>query len=326
MHLFWDFVIMDKELLRREVGRGLRLAGFALFIACNLPAQPASPPTASSQDPGKQAPGAAAGTGSDPAKALPAFEVVSVKPNKSDSMGMRIAMTPDGISLSGVPLHMMLREAFGVSNDRIVAEPGWANTARFDIEARVAAADLPALKDLKPAQWFAMLLPVLQERFGLKFHRETRDLTVYALVIGKGGVKMKEADPNDTYANGFRPPNGASGAGMMRMSPGEFLGQGIPVANLVRQLSLVIGSTVVDNTGLAGKYDIDLKWEPDEGSGLMMRTPVGGGPPPTDAPPAEGTGPSIFTAVQEQLGLKLESRKEPVDVIVIDHIDQPSEN
>jgi uncharacterized protein (TIGR03435 family) len=318
--------MMSRGDARRGVGRKVVIAGCALLALLPATGQSPTPARELSSGTGNQTPAAAAGVAPAAAKLLPAFEVVSVKPNKSDSMQMRIAMTPDGISMSGVVLHMMLREAFGVSNDRIIGEPGWVNSARFDIEAKVAAEDVPALKDLRPAQWFAMMLPVFQERFGLKFHHETRDLTVYTLMVAKGGLKVKEADPNNTYANGFHPPGGGNGAGIMRMMPGEFIGQGIAIAGLVRQLSMVIGATVVDKTGLTGKYDIDLKWEPDEGAGAMMRGPVGGGPPPADAPAAEGTGPSVFTAVQEQLGLKLEPQKTPVDVIVIDHIEQPTEN
>jgi uncharacterized protein (TIGR03435 family) len=265
-------------------------------------------------------------TTQDTAKAPLAFEVVSVKPNKGDSMQMRIMMTPDGISLIGIPLHMMLREAFGVSNDRLTGEPGWVNTERFDIEAKVAAEDVATLKNLKPAERIAMLLPVFQERFGLKFHHETKDLTVYALVIAKGGLKMKEADPKNTYSSGFKPPNATSGAGMMRMAPGEFIGQGVPIDPLVRQLSQQIGGMVVDKTGLTGKYDFDLKWEADETLGPVMRGPDNGTLPPGAAPAPEGSGPSLFAAVDEQLGLKLDARKEPTDVIVIDQIEQPSTN
>lgn len=258
---------------------------------------------------------------------LPAFEVISIKPDKSGSGMIRIMFTPDGISITGLPVHMLVREAFNISDDQLLGEPGWLNSDHFDIEAKVAAEDVPKLKTLKPTERWAMLLPVLQDRFALKFHHETRDLTQYVLVVAKGGLKMKEATPGDSYANGIMGPGGRpGGAGIMRMQPGELMAQANPIGNLVRQLSFQFGATVVDKTGLTGKYDFDLKWAPDEGEGLMPRAPDGSQPGTNNPAPPPTTGPSLFTALEEQLGLKLESQKEPADVIVIDHIEQPSPN
>jgi len=113
---------------------------------------------------------------------------------------------------------------------------------------------------------------------------------------------------------------------MMRMQPGEIIAQAVPIRFLVRQLSFTLGSTVVDQTGLAGKYDFDLKWTPEVGSG-MPAGPSDGGPAGAGNPPApDNSGPSLFTALEEQLGLKLEAKKVPADVIVIDHIEPPSPN
>ncbi len=260
------------------------------------------------------------------ASAPPAFEVVSIKPNKGDSMMSRIMMTPDGVSVSNVPLHGLIREAFGVSDDRLAGVPGWMNSDRFDIEAKVAADDVPKLKTLTPQQRWAMFLPILEDRFALKFHHETRDLTQYVLVIAKSGLKMKEAKPGDTYANGMKGPDGAAHPGMMRMGRGEFMGQAVELAVLVRQLSFHFGSTVVDKTGLTGKYDFDLKWAPDEMEGAAPRAPDSGQPGADNPAPPATSGPSIFTALEEQLGLKLESQKQPADVIVVDHIEPPSPN
>jgi uncharacterized protein (TIGR03435 family) len=267
-----------------------------------------------------------AAPGKDASAALPAFEVVSIKPNKSGSMMMRIMATPDGTSISGLTVHMMLREAFGISDDQLQGEPGWLDSDRFDIEAKVAPDDVPKYEALKPNQRWAMLLSVFEDRFALKFHHETKDLTQYVLVVAKGGLKMKEAAPGETYPNGPKTPDGKpGGAGMMRMGPGEFTAQAIPISGLVRSLSFQLHSTVLDRTGLTGKYDIDLTWAPDESEG-MMRPPDGGTPGTGNPAPPSTTGPSIFTALEEQLGLKLEAHKEPGDVIVIDHIEQPSAN
>ncbi|MGA7341935.1 MAG: TIGR03435 family protein [Terracidiphilus sp.] len=257
---------------------------------------------------------------------LPAFEVVSIKPNKSGSMMSRIMMTPDGISVTGVPPQMLLREAFGVSIDRLVGGPGWMTSDRFDIDAKVAPEDAPKLKALSGPQRWAMFIPVFEDRFGLKFHHESRNLTQYVLVVSKSGLKMKEATPGNSYPDGVHPPSGGGGAGLMRMQPGELTGQAVPIGILVRQLSFTLGSTVVDQTGVTGKYDLDLKWTPDVGSGSMPAAPDGGQPGAATPPVPDGSGPSLFTALEEQLGLKLEARKVPADVIVIDHIDQPSPN
>jgi uncharacterized protein (TIGR03435 family) len=112
----------------------------------------------------------------------------------------------------------------------------------------------------------------------------------------------------------------------MRMQPGEFTGQAIPVENLVRSLSVVLGSTVTDQTGLTGKYDFDLKWTPEVGSGMPAGPSDGGSAGAGNPPAADNSGPSLFTALEEQLGLKLDAKKVPTDVIVIDHIEQPSPN
>ena len=303
--------------LRRRVAQGATLA-LVSFALLNTPCAQAQAGAGASA-----APAQAAGATPD----LPSFEVAAIKPNKSGSMMMRVEMIPDGISITGLSLHMLLREALGVSNDRLLGEPGWVSSARYDIEAKVDAADAPRLDKVTMQQRWAMMLPLLEERFGLKFHHETKNEEVYALVLAKGGSKLKQAVPGDTYANGLKGPDGAGGgAGMMLMHRGELTAQAVPIANLVRQLSLQLGSTIVDKTGLTGNYDFTLQWAPDEGTGPTMMRPEGGPPSSADAPPPDATGPSLFTALQEQLGLKLEARKEPVDVIVIDHIEQPSPN
>ena len=128
---------------------------------------------------------------------LPQFDVVSVKPHKDEGMSMRMAFltTPDGVSISGVNLDSLFRAAFDVSGDRILNAPEWAKSSRFDIEAKVAPDDAPKLKALSRQQRWAMLIPVFQDRFGFKFHHETKELEVYTLVVAKGGPKLKESAP-----------------------------------------------------------------------------------------------------------------------------------
>jgi uncharacterized protein (TIGR03435 family) len=295
------------------------------LLAMLLALFPLATALASAQTPPAQA--SAVTSDKDASAAPPSFEVVSIKPDKSGTMMMRIMFNGDGISVTNVPVHMLLREALGLADNQLLGEPGWVNSDRFDIEAKVAAEEVPKLKALKPTERWAMLLPVFQDRFALKFHHESKDLTQYVLVIAKGGLKMKEARPDDTYADGIKVENGkAGGAGMMRVGPGEVIAQAIPIANFVKYLSFQFQSPVIDKTGLTGKYDINLKWTPDEGAGPMLNGQDGGQPGAENPVPPATAGPSIFTAIEEQLGLKIESHKEPADVIVIDHIVQPSPN
>lgn len=273
---------------------------------------------------------------------LPQFEVVAIKPHKDEGMNMRFGMrfSPDGFTADGAHLDELLRNAFDVSRDRIFNEPEWAKSGRYDIEAKVAPEDAPKLKDLGFARRWAMLIPVFQDRFGLKFHHETKEMEVYTLVVAKGGPKLKEASPDEPGTNASpSSPGGPAGVGgprkgqmMMSMAP-----QGMKLethastmAILVRMLSQQIGSTVVDKTGLTGNYDYTLTFTPDQGSGPMGMAPGGHGPdghgPDGAEQSQEPPAPLIFTALQEQLGLKLVAQKQQVDVIVIDHIEQPSAN
>ncbi len=173
-----------------------------------------------------------------------------------------------------------------------------------------------------------MLQALLANRFQLVLHRETKELPGYALVVAKSGPKLHDAKPGDTYPNGMKGPDGKPGEGLMIMggNGGPVTGQGIPIRNLVRLLSQQLGRTILDETGLTGKYDFTLQWAPDERAGPMSAATQGGGSRSDDAPPPDSSRPSLFTAIQEQLGLKLESRKVPVEMLVIDHVAAPSEN
>jgi uncharacterized protein (TIGR03435 family) len=253
---------------------------------------------------------------------VPRFDVSTVKPAASSEMMSRFMLTPDGISLQGVPIQMLLREAFQFQDDRIVGAPGWVKTNRYDVEAKVSPEDAPKLEKLKIDERRSMFLPLLVDRFHLKYHHETRDLPSYSLMIAKGGPKLKESSQQTPPAKDGESKNSAP-RGRMMMDRGRLQAEGTTLQFLAQALSRQLGRTVVDKTGLAGNYDYILQWTPDDapppGPG------PGGGPPNTDAG-ADPVGPSIFTALQEQLGLKLESAKGPVDVIVIDHMDLPTEN
>jgi uncharacterized protein (TIGR03435 family) len=237
---------------------------------------------------------------------LPKFDAVSIRPSGNVSTTM-LLLTPDGISATNVPLHLILRQAFGVEDDRLVGIPGWADNKRYDIQAKVTADDAPALKKISREQRFAMLQPVLQERFQLKFHHQTRELQGYALVVAKGGPKIKEYSPET--------PTGTNSSGQRHLSligNGRLESKGTQIASLAHELSFILGGqTVADKTGLTGSYDYTLQWAPDNGN---------------DAQSSTDSAPSIFTALQEQLGLRLESEKVQADVVVIDRIEPPTAN
>lgn len=308
---------------RRAVG----IAGQALVVAAlavswgyaQAQAAPAPP-----------APGATAG-GTPAASAAPAkvpeFAVASIKPDKSGSNGVRIMFGTDGFTATNIPVKFLIREALGVNDDQISGEPDWVGGTSFDIDAKVDGADVAAMKDLSFDQRREMVLALLVDRFGLKYHQETKELPVYALVVAKGGPKIHAAKPGDTYPNGLKGPDGKSGAGMMMMNgDGQLTAQGVAVANLVRMLSQRTGRTVIDKTGLTGNYDFTLQLPAMHGPMPMPHPKDGAAPGAEDGASDDSGEASIFTDVEDQLGLKLESQKAPLPVYVIDHIEQPSEN
>ena len=255
----------------------------------------------------------------DAAVKLPAFEVASIKPDKSGTQMIMFRLTPDGLNVSNTPLKLLIQQAYGVEENQVIGLPNGLTSERYDVEAKVDSSDVPKLKDLDPHQRMRMLQPVLAERFQLKVHRETRDLPVYELVVAKGGPKFHEAKPGDTYSNGIKGPDGHSGPGLIWMQDGRLTCQAVGIVDLTRILSQRLGHNVLDKTGLTGKYDLAMEWPPEELPGPMSDGGEGGNT-------AESSGPSIFTVIQEQLGLKLESHKAPVEVLVIDHVEAPSAN
>lgn len=256
------------------------------------------------------------------------YEVASIKPNKSVDNRIRVMIAADGLSAMGTTLQALIGLAYDVRDHQLSGVPGWARSDKYDIEAKMDGAVADEVRKLTPDQSKAatqqMLQALLADRFKLAVHRETTEQPVYALVIAKNGPKIHEAKPDDTYPNGFKGPDGKVGHGMMMGGNGSLTGQGVPITNLVKLLSRLLGRNVIDKTGLAGNYDFTLKFAPDQGPAGFGGP--GGNPAPSDAAPPDSSGPSIFTAVEEQLGLKLEPQKGPVEMIVIDHVEKPSEN
>ncbi|HUP04849.1 MAG TPA: TIGR03435 family protein [Bryobacteraceae bacterium] len=279
---------------------------------------------------------------------VPQFEVASVKaspPPTGNVVMRRMGGDPGMVNWQNVTLQMLVAKAYSVK-DYQVSGPGWMDGQGFDVTAKLPAG---ASQDQIPA----MLQKLLADRFRLTLHRETKDLPVYALIIDKGGPKMKEADPADleaakalaNNAAGYGapppppPPGGKlpAGAMMMRMSAGGARHmQGMQTtASLATMLSNVLDRPVLDMTGLTKIYNVDLSWTPDDRERMPALPP--GMPPPSGAGPgmdphpaeaaADAGAPSIFSAVQQELGLKLEASKAQTEFLVIDHAEKtPTEN
>jgi len=239
---------------------------------------------------------------------LPAFEVVTVKPTGSRDGMIEYSYLPDGVLIRGLTTQLLLQEAFAIEPDRIINPPSWAKKDRYDIQAKLAEQDVPRFHNLTLTQRKEMLQPILVDRFKLKFHRETRDLGVYVLAIDKGGVKFRPSETEQDEPD----PTGAHTLPRLQVQGTHLQSEGAPIESLTHVLSQDLGSTVVDNTGLHGRYDYTLQWSRDDVS------------PP--APHSDSSGPSIYTSLQEQLGLKLVKTKAPIEVIVIDHLEKPSAN
>jgi uncharacterized protein (TIGR03435 family) len=255
------------------------------------------------------------------------YEVASIKPDKSGSGHISMTGADDGFSATNFPLQRLVLMGFGVQEDRLLGLPNWVASENFDIEVKMESFVADAFNKLsthdRPLVRQQMIQALLVDRFKLAFHRETRDLPVYSLVIAKNGSKLQESkidDANPGGRSGLGQGMGVSQAG--RGGSVTITAQEIPIANLSAELSRQLGRMVLDKTGLTGKYDFVLKWTPDDipaPSGSMLN-----GQPALAAP--DTSGPVLFTAIQEQLGLKLEPGKGPVEVIVIDHIERPSGN
>ncbi|HLJ25595.1 MAG TPA: M56 and DUF3738 domain-containing protein [Candidatus Angelobacter sp.] len=247
----------------------------------------------------------------------PSFDVASIKPNKSDTAMDKILFTPSGFSAEHIAVHEFIRIAYDVQETQIVAEPGWLNSEKYDVEARVTLA-LEG-QHYSPSDRKLALQQLLADRFNLKLHRETRELPVYELVIAENGSKFHESRPGDTYTNGTKRQDGQPiGQGIWMLGRGNLVSQGQPIESLISVLSRQLDRPILDKTGLKGQYDYTLQWTPED-------SPTDGGKPGAQPAP-ESSGPSIFAAIQEKLGLKLEPKKGPMQVLVIDHIEEPSEN
>jgi uncharacterized protein (TIGR03435 family) len=247
------------------------------------------------------------------AAVAPSFEVASIKPAAPMNQGMIVmGGDPGRINYTNVSLKAIMLKAYGVTRYQITG-PSWIDSERYDVVAKVP-------ENTPKEQIPAMLQALLAERFRLKTHRETKDMPVYALVAGKNGPKLKKVD-DDTRA--YR--------GMMKFSAGHLDFEKASMATFAEMLSNLLDHPVLDMTGLQGSYKFALDFSMDDLQMRMGPGGPGGGPGEgirRDVPaPADGhPAPSIFTAIQ-QLGLRLESRKAPLEFLVVDDGNKiPTEN
>jgi uncharacterized protein (TIGR03435 family) len=229
----------------------------------------------------------------------PAFDVATVKLNKTGGRGAYPGLAPGGqrFTATNLPLLALIMLAYDATPRQISGVPPAFNTEGYDVEAKC---DHPITKE----QAARMLQTLLAERFSLTLHRENREQPIYALIVAKNGPKLQETtDPSPT-------PD-------LHKTARGFSYKATPLSTLTLILSQQVGRTVVDKTGLTGRYDFSLEYAIDR---------TGRGNPETSEPSPDPDGlPSVYTALQEQLGLKLESQKGPVEFIVVDHAEKPVE-
>lgn len=221
--------------------------------------------------------------------AQPAFDVASVKPDASETGVDRIDISKGNVIIQNVSLRRLINIAYGIPDSReyLLAAPDWLATERFDISAKfpLSTPDPDVL---------LILQRLLGERFSLALHRETRQISGYALLPGKNGPKLRPAASPRPFAN-FRAQSGHAEGTSVSMPD---------LADRLSRTSFQLDRPVVDFTGLTGRYDLTLDWSP------------------IDKQTENAAGPSIFAAIEEQLGLRLEARKMPLEVLIVDHADR----
>lgn len=240
------------------------------------------------------------------ADAHPAFEVATIKPTKPGEQGTYLTVRGGELVVVNFSLNGLIKFAYNVQDKQILSGPDWLSSEKWDINGKPDTPGLP-----NPTQLKEMVQKLLADRFALKFHKDERDMAAYVLTVGKDGPRMSQSsdDPNGLPGLFFGP------LGVMHV-------RNATMENFCNVMqSAVLDRPVVDRTGLTGKWDFLLKWTPDETqfAGMGVR-------PPQPAADDTNAQPPLFTAIQEQLDLKLEAQKTNVPVLMIDHVDHPSPN
>jgi uncharacterized protein (TIGR03435 family) len=256
------------------------------------------------------------------------YKITEFKMHKSVTGGNEpfdIMFGPDGVRARGATLEAVLGLAYGVQADLISGAPDWISTEKYDIDLKLLDSTIAEAPKAPGGIGIQRLQQTLQEfladRYKLTLHRETKNLPIYELVVADGGSKLKEAKTAFLNPNGINGPEGPlPSKGMMTMGPGELTDRGATLAPLLEQLSMQLGHTVLDKTGLKGNYDFSLRWSPGPSEAGMNK--LMGIAPATDAS-STSSGPTLFDALEEQLGLKLVPQTAPMQVLVIDHVEKP---
>src|SRR5260370_402710 len=250
----------------------------------------------------------------------PKFATVSIKPHGSEGKGFVMTKTmlslADGsFTAANVSPHTLLQLAYHVQDSQVAGEPDWFNTAKYDIDARLDNATVGEVRKLSEDQrglvGQQMLQQLLADHFNVTLHQESRDLPVYELVVAEGGSKLQKAGK----------------PGFMHLGMGELSSQGVPLELLTAQLSQRLGHAVADKTRLQGNYAFTPHWTPDADEQARLR--AAGLPPELNKhgePTPSSDAPPLLTPIQEPLGLKLQPQTERVQVLVIDHVEQPPSN
>jgi bla regulator protein blaR1 len=263
----------------------------------------------------------------DPNAAL-TYEAASVKPNKSGVQGSSIRRFPGGrLQATNMPLRALITFAYQLQPFQLVEDPAWIRSDTFDIVAKMEGDPPPVMPGTGPDPHMVAMRTLLAERFKLAVHRETRRMDIYELVLARADGKLGPALKPTTQdcaammaaARGGPPPGPPPGPNSpvvcgMRGLPGRLVAGAMPMTLLASNLSGQVQRIVVDRTGLSGAWDFEITFAPER--------PVNP-PPGVEFPPADPNAPSLFTAMQEQLGLKLQSTKGPVEVLVVERVEQP---
>jgi uncharacterized protein (TIGR03435 family) len=281
---------------------------------------------------GAGAGGAAPQDAAAPAAQVPQFEVATIKINTSGGTRTQFDLVPGSgrVAVINMQLRGVIQSAYRVPADQLLNVPEWVNRTRVDI---IAKADPAA----SVQQLQTMLQPLLVERLQLRFHRETRERDIYALVLaredGALGPNLKRS-ATDCAVLGAAPrnalpapaPGEAPACGLIPSGPGRIVARGFGIGPLVAILNIgskALGRQIIDRTGLTGGFDIDLTYTPDALSAAALANRQG--PPPPLAGEVDPHGPTLFQALQDQLGLKVEPRKLALEMMVIDGIEPPAE-
>ena len=249
------------------------------------------------------------------------------KPTYAGGAVRRVGMmySPDGFSAMNVTLQALIQEAYGVEANQIVGPADLLASAAYDVDVKVAnSADNNVDPESHAKEAQRALRAVLEDRFQLKIHRENEQISTYALEVADGGSRLQLAKPAGSYPDAIKGPNGRllDSSVRLKLEAGQVVGmeaRGMSVPDFAQQLSRQFGAPVQDKTGIAGRYDFSLKWTRDASE-------PGADDGQATYPARSSAVPSLFTAIQEQLGLKLEPQKAPMEILVIDHVARPAEN